>query len=100
MATVIAVLGSGVSKAITGGVGPTLFREFIHDGINFCEDYVGDLESGWVDRVRRQVDSNHLDDRIFASEEVLRQTERPPRVPLSPWLHKSMGGLRVRDSPS
>src|SRR6266850_2715460 len=94
---VVIVVGAGVSVAATEGNPIATWSGLLHDGVCRCEAVVPALTPGWGDRVRMEIDSGDIDDRLSAAEKVTSKLSNQAGE-FGRWLRETIGVLRASDT--
>src|SRR5207245_331767 len=67
---IVALVGSGVSLAASGGAPAASWQGLLALGVQRCEELLPSLPAGWGERVRGEIGSGDLDDLLSAAEKV------------------------------
>jgi hypothetical protein len=92
---VVAVVGAGVSIGTTNNSRVASWGGLLHNGVERCEQVVPNLPHNWAERVRQEIDSSDMDDRLAAAEKI--SSKLRARGEYGRWLRETVGSMHVTD---
>jgi SIR2-like protein len=94
---VLAIVGAGVSTAVAGGAAVASWTGLLKSGIERCVEVAHPLPNRWAERVREELESGDLDDRLSAAEKVSAKLGAPTGGEYRRWLRETVGQLKIQD---
>ena len=93
---VIVLVGAGVSVGATGGAAVASWTGLLEDGVARCEELaLRPLPAGWGDRIRAQIQSDDVEELLFAAEAVTGRVGGRDHGEYRRWLRETVGALNV-----
>lgn len=90
-------VGTGVSMATTNGNSMASWRGLLEHGIQRCSEVVTELPSGWLERIKTELDTGDLDDLLSVAQKVTAKLKYQGEGEYRLWLQETVGSLRVEN---
>ncbi|MCC7373430.1 MAG: SIR2 family protein [Verrucomicrobiales bacterium] len=93
---IVVVVGSGVSRAVSGGEEVASWSGLLKNGVRKCRGADPRLDDAWEQRALGAIDSPDLDETLGAAELISRKLNAPDGGAFAGWLRETVGALKVR----
>lgn len=95
---VVAIVGAGVSIAVTEGDPLASWTGLLQNGVDRCVERCQPLPAGWEDRRRGEIATGDIDELLSAAENVARKLGAPGGGDYRAWLRETVGSLEAKDT--
>lgn len=91
----VVIVGAGVSISATEGNSLAGWRGLLENGVSRCEGVVTTLPADWGSHVRRELQSDDMDDLLGAAQKIEKKLRKSGEF--AKWLIDTVGALALRD---
>lgn len=95
---VVAVIGSGVSMAVTNNTEVASWQGLLRHGLQHCRDAVDSLTPQKAQAIENNIESGEPDDLLMAAERIAMLLDAPAGAAFREWLEITVGALQPRNS--